>query len=138
MTDTKTKLPAGVLGSVDEVAAAIGVHRRTIQEWKHKPDFPEWSNGHYNVIKIERWRHGYRFIEDDNASALLDDMDHRTSALIQSLIDIQPGLVQGISEDQQATFAALLDETIENAIKEAFSDGPSEYLCVTYDESKPQ
>ncbi|QDU15492.1 hypothetical protein CA11_33170 [Gimesia maris] len=123
----KRKLPPGIVGSVDELAAALGYHRRTVQEWKSKPGFPSWSNGQYDLVKVDRWRHGYEFTEDDNAGALLEDMDNRAEALIRDLKHIQPGLVQSLPEDQRDAFSALLEKTIGNVVKDAF-DGSSEYF----------
>ncbi len=129
----KKKLPPGFVGSVDEVAAAIGVHRRTVQEWKAKQDFPSWSNGNYNVIQIDRWRNKRRYMDDENFNmgTLLEDMDKRTELLIESLKAMQPDLVQSLPEDQQAAFATLLDETMGNAVKESF-DGELGYFYRDY------
>ncbi|QDT89157.1 helix-turn-helix domain-containing protein [Gimesia algae] len=125
-------LPPGIVGSVDELAAAIGVHRRTVQEWKAKHDFPSWSNGRYNIVKVDRWRHGYNFIENDNPSSLLDDMDHRTQALIESLKSLQSGLVQKLSEAHQDDYASILDEAIGGAVKDAYSEGDSDYFYTDF------
>ena len=127
----KQKLPPGIVGSMDELAAALGVHRRTVFEWRHKHNFPTWGNGQYNIIAVDRWRHGYQFIEDDNPGALLDDMDHSTQALIESLKAMQPELVQSLPEDQQDAFSVLLDETIGNAIKDAYS-GSNDYFYTDF------
>lgn len=132
----KPALPPGVVGSVDEVAAAIGVHRRTVQEWKAKPGFPSWSNGRYNLIEIDRWRNGYAFLEDDNPGSLLSDMDSRAEALIESLKAIQPELVRALPEGVQDTFADLLEETIGNAIKDAYS-GDLEYFYSEFYKGEP-
>ena len=133
MTKNKS-LPPGIVGSADELAAAIGVHRRTIQEWKVKQDFPSWSNGRYNIVEVDRWRNNCRFMEDENfnISSLLEDVDNRIMALFESLKALQPVLVQSLPEGQQGEFAALLDEAIHSAVKNAFSEGDSSYLYEEY------
>jgi hypothetical protein len=128
----KPALPPGVVGSVDEAAAAIGVHRRTLQEWKAKSDFPSWSNGHYNIVKIDRWRRGHRFLEDDNAGALLEDMDNRAQAMIETLKAMQPELVQRLSEASQDDYAALIDDAIGSAVKDAFTGGDEYFYTGFY------
>ena len=133
MTKNKS-LPPGIVGSADELAAAIGVHRRTIQEWKVKQDFPSWSNGRYNIVEVDRWRNKCRFMDDENfnISSLLEDVDNRVMALFESLKELQPALVQSLPDDHQAEFTALLDETIGNAVRDAFGEGDSSYLYEEY------
>lgn len=133
----KKSLPPGVVSSMDSLAAVLGVHRRTVCEWRHKDGFPT-SNGNYNIIAVDRWRHGYSFIDEDNPSSLLNDMDNRTQALIESLRELQPELVQSLPENQQAAFAELLDEAIGNAVKDAFGEGDSSYFYEDFYKGEPQ
>lgn len=128
----KRALPPGIAGSVDELASAIGVHRRTMQEWKSKEGFPSWSEGYYNIVKVDRWRNGYAFLEDDNPGSVLDDMDKRTQLLIESLKKLQSELVESLPQGQQAAFAVQLDKAIGNAVKDAFGEGDSAFLYTDF------
>lgn len=132
----KKKLPPGIVGSMDELAAALGVNRRTVFEWRHKHGFPTYGTGQYNIIAVDRWRHGYQFVEDDNPGALLDDMDHSTQALIESLKAMQPELVQSLPESVQDAFSTLLDKTIGDAIKDAYS-GSNDYFYTDFYKGEP-
>lgn len=135
--EEKKKLPPGVVSTVENLAAAIGVHRRTVQDWKHKENFPIRSDGTYDIVQIDRWRRHFKFEDEDNVTSTLNDMDHRTQLLIESLKAMQPDLVQSLPEDQQTAFATLLDETIGNAVKESF-DGEVGYFYRDYYKGEPE
>lgn len=128
-TKKQEQLPPGVVPTIEQLAVALKVHRRSIGTWKHKPDFPQRSDGSYDVVEVDRWRHGYRFYSDGNVnvSSLLDDADHRAEHLVKCLKDIQPKLVESLPESQQPAFAALLDKTISEAIQDAYN-GDSAFM----------
>ena len=135
----KKDLPAGVVNSLDALAAALGFHRRTLSEWTHRDGFPRRQDNTYHIVQIERWRVGHRFIEDNpqEAACLLDDMDTRCKHLLEQLKEMQPKLAESLPEDQRAAFSALLDETIGGAVKDSF-DGDCEWFYRDYYKGEPQ
>lgn len=135
---TKKELPAGIVSSLDALAVAMGYHRRSLCEWSHKPGFPRLPNGTYRIVDVDRWKHGYSFIEDDNPGALLNDMDNRAEHLIRSLKDIQPKLVESLPESERERFSALLDEMIGEAVRDAFEGGDSDYFYSEFYKGEPQ
>lgn len=127
----KKEHPPGIVGTITDLAIAIGVHRRTCQDWSCRPNFPRRPNGTFSIVAVERWRKGYSFMDDDNQGALIDDLDHRAEHLLKALKDMQPGLIQSLPEDQQGPFAELLEQTISAAIQDAY-DGNSAFLFEDY------
>lgn len=137
----KKDLPAGVVNSLDALAAALGFHRRTCSEWRHKDGFPRRNDNTYHIVEVERWRVGHRFLDlnedPKEAACLLNDMDNRAEHLIKSLKDIQPKLVESLPESERERFAALLDETIGAAVSDSF-DGDLHWFYRDYYKGEPQ
>lgn len=128
------KLPPGVVATIEELAVALGVHRRTIGSWKHKTNFPQRSDGMYHCVHVEQWRRGYRFIDEEpqEAASQLSDMDCRAEHLLKALKELQPGLLESLPEDQRERFAPLLDKAIVDAIRDSY-DGECSFFREYYE-----
>lgn len=113
-------LPPGVVSSVDDLAAALGYHRRTVQEWKSQESFPTRIDGNYEILKVHFWKEKYWQTHEDT-QADLDDMWERAYDLIVSLREMQPELIQSLPESEQGKFSVLLRDSIGQAIQEAFT-----------------
>lgn len=120
-------LPPGVVSSLDQLAVALGYHRRTLCEWVHHEGFPTRLDGNYEILQVDKWRRGLQ-VNTDGESIMSDlvDTEQRIHALIDSLLEMQPELVQGLPESDQDAFAVRLRETIGKAIQDAFA-GPLEF-----------
>jgi hypothetical protein len=123
----RKELPPGVVSSLDQLAVALGYHRRTLCEWVHHEGFPVRPDGNYEILQVAQWRRGLQ-VNTDGESIMADlcDTEQRIHALIDSLREMQPELVQGLAENDQDPFAVRLRETIGKAIQNAFA-GPLEY-----------
>ena len=123
----KRDLPPGVVSSVDDLAAALGYHRRTVQEWKSQESFPIRPDGNYEILRVHFWKEKYWQTHQDT-QADLDDMWERAYDLIVSLREMQPELIQSLPESEQETFAGCLRDTIGKAIQEAFTGDMSTHF----------
>lgn len=128
----KRDLPPGVVSSVDDLAVALGYHRRTVQEWKSKNGFPIRHDGNYEILRVHEWREKRWFSEKLTQDDYWD-VANRTHELIDMLFDMQSGLVESLPEDMQETFAVQLRDAIGNAIKKAFDgDYDASYYAESY------
>lgn len=120
-------LPPGVVSSLDQLAVALGYHRRTLCEWVHREGFPIRPDGNYEILQVDRWRRGLH-VNTDGESVMADlcDTEQRIHVLIESLREMQPELVQCLPEGDQDGFAVRLSETIGKGIQDAFA-GPLEH-----------
>ena len=125
----KRDLPPGVVSSVDDLAAALGYHRRTVQSWKSIEGFPTRIDGKYEILKVHFWKEKYWQTHQDT-QADLDDMWQRAYDLIVSLREIQPELIQSLPESERAAFAGRLRDTIGKAIQGAFTGDMSTHFYV--------
>lgn len=118
----KRDLPPGVVSSVDDLAAAMGYHRRTVQAWKSLEGFPIRSDGNYEILRVHEWREKRYFSEKLNYDDY-QDISNRSHELVQSLFDIQAGLIQSLPESERDAFVVRLRDGIGDAILDAFKDG---------------
>lgn len=118
-------LPPGVVSSVDDLATALGYHRRTLQEFKSREGFPiRATDGNYEILAVWKWKQD-NWKADEVTEAELMDMENRTHDLIDSLREMQPELIHSLPESAQDAFSELLRDTIGKAIQSAFA-GPLE------------
>lgn len=116
------KLPPGVVPTIEELAVALGVHRRSIQSWRHKPDYPHRPDGNHHIVEVENWRRGvlWKSVDQDREGCWAADFENRAAALIDSLKAMQTEAVKRLPEGQRAEFASWLEKTIGDAILDAF------------------